>query len=136
MRCRLCGHMFEATNLACHASCPLGSRCSLICCPNCGYQVVDESKSGLVTTLAKGYTSLNRLTWSADGAALWLTASRTGGDPQQIYKVDLSGRERVAVEIAGGLILMDISRSGQMLVRRGTGWRRSRASREVDIASA
>ncbi len=82
---------------------------------------------GRVTTLAKGYTSLNRVTWSADGAALWLTASRTGGDPQQIYKVDLSGRERVAAEIAGGLILMDISRSGQMLVRRGTGWTEVRA---------
>ena len=53
MRCRLCGHVFEATGLACHASCPLGSRCSLICCPNCGYQVVDESKSGMVRVLRK-----------------------------------------------------------------------------------
>ncbi len=53
MRCRLCGHEFEATQLVCHASCPLGSRCSLICCPNCGYQVVDESKSGLVKVLRR-----------------------------------------------------------------------------------
>lgn len=53
MRCRLCGHVFEASGLACHASCPLGSRCSLICCPNCGYQVVDESKSGLVRALRR-----------------------------------------------------------------------------------
>jgi Fe2+ transport system protein FeoA len=53
MRCRLCGHAFEPVGLACHASCPLGSRCSLICCPNCGYQVVDESKSGLAKALRK-----------------------------------------------------------------------------------
>lgn len=53
MRCRLCGHGFEESQLVCHASCPLGSRCSLICCPNCGYQVVDESKSGLVKVLRR-----------------------------------------------------------------------------------
>jgi Fe2+ transport system protein FeoA len=53
MRCRLCGHTFEPTGLACHSSCPLGTRCSLICCPNCGYQVVDESKSGVVRALRK-----------------------------------------------------------------------------------
>jgi hypothetical protein len=81
------------------------------------------------------------MTWSADGEALWLTASRTGGDPQQIYKVDLSGRERVEAEVAGGLILMDISRSGQMLVRRGTGWTEVRArakgaSEEAELPAA
>lgn len=53
MRCRLCGHTFEPVGLACHASCPLGARCSLICCPNCGYQVVDESKSGVVKALRR-----------------------------------------------------------------------------------
>lgn len=53
MRCELCGHGFEASQLVCHASCPLGSRCSLICCPNCGYQVVDESKSGVVKALRR-----------------------------------------------------------------------------------
>ena len=47
MRCRLCGHEFDAARLACHAGCPLGSHCSLICCPNCGYQTVDEGKSAL-----------------------------------------------------------------------------------------
>lgn len=51
MRCRLCGHEFEPSGLACHTSCPLGSHCSLICCPNCGYQVVDESKSWLARLL-------------------------------------------------------------------------------------
>jgi Fe2+ transport system protein FeoA len=45
MRCRLCGFEFDASNLACHTSCPMGSQCSIICCPNCGYQSVDELRS-------------------------------------------------------------------------------------------
>jgi len=53
MRCRLCGYEFDAANLACHAQCPMGSRCTLICCPNCGYQVVDESKSRLANLLRR-----------------------------------------------------------------------------------
>jgi Fe2+ transport system protein FeoA len=45
VRCSLCGHGFEPAGLACHAECPLGPRCGLICCPSCGYQVVDESRT-------------------------------------------------------------------------------------------
>ena len=47
MHCQLCGYEFEVTSLACHSNCPLGSHCNLICCPHCGYQAVDESKSRL-----------------------------------------------------------------------------------------
>lgn len=53
MRCRLCGHEFDPQALACHAECPMGSRCSLICCPACGYQVVDESRSTLARALRR-----------------------------------------------------------------------------------
>ena len=45
MRCSLCGYEFDPATLACHTGCPLGKHCHLICCPNCGYQVVDESRS-------------------------------------------------------------------------------------------
>jgi Tol biopolymer transport system component len=82
---------------------------------------------GRVATLAKGFTSANKPVWSADGGALWFAASRTGGSPQQIYRVDLSGRERVATEVPGDLDLMDVSRSGQMLIYRGTVWTEVRA---------
>ncbi|HEX9187823.1 MAG TPA: protein kinase, partial [Vicinamibacteria bacterium] len=96
---------------------------------------------GRVTTLAAGYTSVNKAFWSADGEALWFTASRTGGTPQQVYRVDLSGRERVAAEVPGGLAFMDLSRSGQMLVRRGTDWtevraRTNGAPEEAELAAA
>ena len=57
MRCRLCGHEFEPAALACHTECPMGPRCSLICCPNCGYQVVDESKSLVARGLERVWPS-------------------------------------------------------------------------------
>lgn len=51
--CRLCGEEFVPSALACHAACPLGPKCSLICCPNCGYQIVDESSSSTARVLKK-----------------------------------------------------------------------------------
>jgi Fe2+ transport system protein FeoA len=45
IRCQLCGFEFDPDQLTCHPACPLHSRCNLICCPNCGYQAVDASRS-------------------------------------------------------------------------------------------
>jgi len=45
IHCGLCGHRFDASALACHTGCPLGAHCNLICCPNCGYQVVDTAQT-------------------------------------------------------------------------------------------
>jgi ferrous iron transport protein A len=47
MHCSLCGFEFDQTQMACHASCALNQYCAVICCPNCGHQTVDESKSKL-----------------------------------------------------------------------------------------
>ena len=57
MRCQLCGYEFNTTNMICHAECPMGSHCNLICCPNCGYQVVDETKSFLAQLLHRLWPS-------------------------------------------------------------------------------
>lgn len=43
--CPLCSHSFTPSGLACHSHCPLGSRCNVICCPQCGYQLIDETRS-------------------------------------------------------------------------------------------
>lgn len=53
MRCQLCGFEFDETEMSCHASCALGKHCAIVCCPNCGYQVVDESKSKLAQALTR-----------------------------------------------------------------------------------
>jgi hypothetical protein len=53
--CPLCSYEFDEGALTCQAGCPLASAqgCHLLCCPNCGYQMVDESKSGLVRLLRR-----------------------------------------------------------------------------------
>ncbi len=47
--CPLCGNRFDREAEHCHVSCPMADGCRIICCPNCGYQMVDEARS---TTLA------------------------------------------------------------------------------------
>jgi Fe2+ transport system protein FeoA len=48
IKCSMCGHSYDPDqHLACQ-SCPMHSGCSLVCCPNCGYQTVDPRKSKLV----------------------------------------------------------------------------------------
>lgn len=47
MHCPLCNYEFDAQEMSCHASCAFNHECAVICCPNCGYQMVDESKSRL-----------------------------------------------------------------------------------------
>jgi hypothetical protein len=53
--CPLCGYEFNETALTCVAICPMAALqgCSLICCPNCGYQMVDERKSKLAQALRR-----------------------------------------------------------------------------------
>jgi hypothetical protein len=53
VKCALCGYEFDSGALACYGKCPLASGCHIICCPNCGYQTVDESRSGTVNLLLK-----------------------------------------------------------------------------------
>jgi len=53
MKCALCGYKYDATGLDCHTQCPLADGCAIVCCPNCGYQVVDETKSEIVSVVHK-----------------------------------------------------------------------------------
>lgn len=53
MRCQLCGFEFDETRLQCHTSCPFNDHCAVVCCPRCGYQTIDEAKSGVVDLLRR-----------------------------------------------------------------------------------
>jgi hypothetical protein len=55
MLCPLCGCEFDQTDHSCLSNCPMAAvqGCNLICCPNCGYQMVDESKSGIARLLRR-----------------------------------------------------------------------------------
>ncbi|HYK43332.1 MAG TPA: hypothetical protein VE007_13165, partial [Thermoanaerobaculia bacterium] len=53
--------------------------------------------------------------WSPEGKEIWFTGSRSGSDPQALYAVSLSGRERLITRAPGNLELDDISREGRVL---------------------
>jgi len=57
--CLLCGYEFDEAHLSCGAGCPLAALqgCQLKCCPNCGYQSVDERKSTLAQLLRRVWQS-------------------------------------------------------------------------------
>ncbi|HEY6051556.1 MAG TPA: hypothetical protein VIZ58_09930, partial [Thermoanaerobaculia bacterium] len=53
--------------------------------------------------------------WSPGGKEIWFTGTRRGGDPEALYAVNLSGRERLITRGPGSLELDDISREGRVL---------------------
>jgi hypothetical protein len=53
MKCALCGHEFTPDDVRCSPACPLSGGCPVVCCPQCGYQTVDESRSALVRLARK-----------------------------------------------------------------------------------
>lgn len=125
MRCRLCGHVFEASGLACHASCPLGSRCSLICCPNCGYQVVDESKSGLVKALRRlwpgaGDPQTEAAAPPGDAVPLTHVAPMTPVEVVDLAEMPASRASRLtAFGLAPGTVVSLVQRTPTPVVRIG-----------------
>jgi hypothetical protein len=53
LTCTMCGETFDpATHTACQ-SCPLQKGCSLVCCPRCGFEMVDVSQSRLVRLVSR-----------------------------------------------------------------------------------
>jgi eukaryotic-like serine/threonine-protein kinase len=61
------------------------------------------------------YSSVEGLAWSPNGKEVWFSAV-PGGSARSIYALDFSGRERLIYRAPGGLIIHDISRSGQVLL--------------------
>ena len=51
--CPMCGHRFDASeHLACRA-CPLNKDCSLLCCPACGFELINVEKSRLAQWVSR-----------------------------------------------------------------------------------
>lgn len=42
--CPLCGFAFNPLENPACSSCPLKSKCQVVCCPNCGYQTVVKAE--------------------------------------------------------------------------------------------
>jgi Fe2+ transport system protein FeoA len=129
--CRLCGHAFDAAALACHAGCPLGSRCSLICCPNCGYQTVDESRSVLARLLRRAVGSASPAPprarpFAADGSAAVPLAHVSPGIEVEVRGVEVRPGEDpgrlgrlAAYGIAPGSAVRVVQRRPATILRAG-----------------
>lgn len=51
--CSMCGARFDPSEHAACRACPLQKDCHLVCCPVCGYETVDASKSRLARLVAR-----------------------------------------------------------------------------------
>lgn len=61
MNCSMCGFRFDpGAHVACK-SCPLQSGCSVVCCPSCGYEMVDVNQSRLAGLVLKLGARLNSM---------------------------------------------------------------------------
>ena len=56
--CPLCGDRVSADRDSCPSGCPLATRCNVICCPNCGYEFVEDS--AVISGLARFWNRIRR----------------------------------------------------------------------------
>ena len=65
--------------------------------------------------LSTGWRCALGLAWSPNGHEIWFTAAKSG-ERQDLFAVDLHGRQRTLLQIPGGITLHDISRDGRVLL--------------------
>lgn len=79
-----------------------------------GRVMVVDSK-GKPRILSDGWESIAGLAWQPRGDEVWFTAARSGVD-RTLMAVDQNGRTRQVSQIPGGMLLRDISPSGDVLI--------------------
>ena len=79
--------------------------------------VMLAERGGKAGVLAPGWSSAQGLAWRADGGEIWFTASKTGTN-RILNAVRPSGELRVVLQLPGGYVLQDISRTGRVLLAR------------------
>ena len=67
--------------------------------------------------LSDGWEALEGLAWSPAGGEVWFSGVRSG-TALALYAASLSGRLRPVLRGAGGMVLHDVSRNGQVLLAR------------------
>ncbi|HBC46118.1 MAG TPA: hypothetical protein DEO84_06160 [candidate division Zixibacteria bacterium] len=57
VKCPVCGYRFDESARSSCATCPVGPKCNMICCPNCHYSWVESSSwvSSLLEFAKKGF---------------------------------------------------------------------------------
>ncbi|HEY3937899.1 MAG TPA: winged helix-turn-helix domain-containing protein [Bryobacteraceae bacterium] len=80
-------------------------------------QIVVVTSTGKSRVLSPGWESIDGLAWHPSGREIWFTAARAGID-RNLMAVNLNGETRQVAEIPGGMLLRDISPSGDVLIAR------------------
>jgi hypothetical protein len=71
--------------------------------------------SGHAKTLSTGWASVQGLAWSSDGREIWFTAAREGTQ-RNLYGVTVDGTVRVVRSLQGTSALLDVGKSGDVLL--------------------
>ncbi len=85
-----------------------------------GEVVLVPRDGGKVRKIADGWSSIDGLAWSPGGRALWISASREGGN-NAVRSLDLDGRELLRVPSAGRLRVHDVAPDGRLAVTHVSG---------------
>jgi Tol biopolymer transport system component len=88
-------------------------------------------RAGKKTTLTAEENAESGLSWSPDGKEIWYSAGY-GLSGDNIFAVDLKGRQRVLYRATGDATLLDVSRDGRMVLARQNNEREMRAFRHGD----
>ncbi|HEV7554294.1 MAG TPA: protein kinase [Kofleriaceae bacterium] len=103
-----------------------------------GELVVIPRAGGAARTIAAGWSSIDGVAWSGDGRALWISASREGGN-NSVWTMSRDGRDRSLVPSVGRLRVHDVAADGRLAVTQLSGRLRMMvkapgATDEVDLA--
>jgi eukaryotic-like serine/threonine-protein kinase len=78
-------------------------------------RVVVIDREGKRKAASSFYTTVEGVSWSADGKEVWYAASPSGA-ARAIYAMDLEGKERLVLHVPGTLTLQDVARDGRILL--------------------
>ncbi|MEO8699606.1 MAG: WD40 repeat domain-containing serine/threonine protein kinase [Kofleriaceae bacterium] len=103
-----------------------------------GALVLVPRGGGTARAIAPGWSSIDGLAWERGGEALWISASREGGN-NSVWSLGIDGRQRAWVPSAGRLRVHDRSSDGRLAVTHCTGrmrlmGRAPGATTELDLA--
>jgi Tol biopolymer transport system component len=97
---------------------PRGNRIAFVVHPARGdtrgsVAVVDQG--GAIRHLTSEWSDLIGLAWHPRTGEIWFAASQSGS-ARQLFAVSSSGRQRVVMQVPGGIMLQDVSRDGRVLL--------------------
>jgi hypothetical protein len=85
-----------------------------------GDLVVVPRDGGAARTVAARWSSIDGVAWTGNGRALWISASREGGN-NSVRAIALDGRELAHLPSAGRVRVFDRARTGTLAIAHTTG---------------